>query len=207
MIRTAQAQCCGANSRRSTGPADLQKAGVLFQQVSSRQFPFTPNTLTPDKNHESLLRLARAIRALEQAGFALDAPLGKVQYSDKNGSRIPIHGGGSYEGISNIVSFSANSPTLEPYASPERIKGSRFLTKEGYLVNYGTSFIMALEFTDKGPRAQAFLTYSQSGDPSSPLFYDQTQLFSEKKWRRILFTDAEIKSDPNLKTSKIKNTK
>ncbi|HMY75900.1 MAG TPA: penicillin acylase family protein [Blastocatellia bacterium] len=81
------------------------------------------------------------------------------------------------------------------------------MTKEGYLINYGTSFIMALEFTANGPRAQAFLTYSQSGDPTSPQFSDQTQLFSEKKWRRVLYTEAEIKGDPNLKTVKVKSTK
>lgn len=187
---------------------EMQKAGALFQHdFNPADAVNTPHTLTPDKNHESLLKLARAVQVLTQAGFALDAPLGKVQYSDKNGGRIPIHGGGAYEGIANIVSFSPNSPTLEPFASPERVKGSRFLTKEGYLVNYGTSFIMALEFTTSGPRAQAFLTYSQSGDPASPHFHDQTQLFSQKKWRRILYTDAEIKSDPNLKTSKVSNIK
>ncbi|HMV86610.1 MAG TPA: acylase [Blastocatellia bacterium] len=188
--------------------ADTQKAGVLFQQdFNATNAVNTPHTMTPDKNNESLLKLARAVRTLEQAGFAVDAPLGNVQYSDKNGGRIPIHGGGAYEGIANIVSFSGNSPTLEPFASPERVKGSRFLTKEGYLINYGTSFIMALEFTANGPRAQAFLTYSQSGDPTSPQFSDQTQLFSEKKWRRVLYTEAEIKGDPNLKTVKVKSTK
>jgi acyl-homoserine-lactone acylase len=62
------------------------------------------------------------------------------------------------------------------------------------------SFVMALEYTARGPRAQALLTYSQSGDPASPLYYDQTELFSVKKWRRILYTEAEIKADPNLKT-------
>jgi acyl-homoserine lactone acylase PvdQ len=51
--------------------------------------------------------------------------------------------------------------------------------------------------------AQAFLTYSQSGDPASPLYHDQTPLFSAKKWRRILFTEAEIKADPNLNTLKV----
>ncbi len=187
---------------------DLQKADVLFQQgFNATDSVNTPHTMTPDKSNESLLKLAKAIGAMEQAGFALDAPLGKVQYSNKNGSRIPIHGGGAYEGIANIVSTSPNSPTLEPNPMPERVPGSRYLTKEGYLINYGTSFIMALEFTDKGPRAQAFLTYSQSGDPASPQFYDQTQLFSEKKWRRVLFTEAEIKSDANLKSVKVTNGK
>ena len=188
--------------------ADLQKVGVLFQkEFNAADSMNTPNTMTPDKNNESLLKLARAIRAIEQAGFAIDAPLGKVQYSDKNGGRIPIHGGGAYEGISNVVSYSPASPTLEPFTTPEKAKGSRYLGKDGYLINYGTSFIMALEYTAKGPRAQAFLTYSESGDPTSPQYYDQTELFSAKKWRKILFTEAEIKSDPNLKTTKVMNKK
>ena len=188
--------------------SDLQKAGVLFQQdFNAADAVNTPHTMTLDKNNESLLKLAKAIRVMEQGGFALDLPLGKVQYSNKNGARIPIHGGGAYEGIANVVSTSPASSTLEPNPLPERVPGSRFLTKEGYLINYGTSFIMAQEFTDKGPRAQAFLTYSQSGDPASPQSYDQTQLFSEKKWRRVLFTEAEIKSDANLKSVKVTNRK
>ncbi|HWQ34803.1 MAG TPA: penicillin acylase family protein [Blastocatellia bacterium] len=97
--------------------------------------------------------------------------------------------------------------TLEPHKIPERVKGSRFLGKDGYLINRGSSFVMALEYTAQGPRAQAFLTCSQLGDPTSPLFYDQTQLFSAKKWRRILFTEAEIKADPNLQTIRVTSGK
>lgn len=190
-------------------PADLQRQGALFAQAfNPADSVNTPHTMTPDQNHESLLKLARAVRLLTQQSIALDTPLGKVQYSTKNGGRIPMHGGeGAYDGIANFVNYAANGTTLEPEKQPVKVPGSRFLTKDGYPVNRGTSFIMALEYTANGPRAQAFLTYSQSGDPASPLFYDQTQLFSEKKWRRILFTEAEIKSDPNLKTIKIKNTK
>ena len=106
-----------------------------------------------------------------------------------------------------MVDFSPNTTTLEPFTSPERVKGSRTLMKDGYLINRGTSFIMALEFTAQGPRAQAFLTYSQSGDPASPEFHDQTSLFSGKKWRKILYTDADIKADPNLKTVKVASGK
>ena len=145
---------------------------------------------------------------MQQAGFAVDATLGKLQFSNRNGGRIPIHGGdGPYEGITNVVGFGANRTTLEPGMNPARVSGSRNLTKEGYPITVGTSFIMALEFTANGPRAQAFLTYSQSGDPASPLYYDQTELFSAKKWRKILFTEAEIKSDASLKTLKVSSAK
>jgi acyl-homoserine-lactone acylase len=192
-------------------PAELQRDGALFQSAFNPADPVnTPNTLAPDKAGEpqSLLRLARAAQALEQAGVAIDAPLGKAQYSDRNGRRIPIHGGeGAYEGITNFVNYASNGTTLEPDPAYERVKGSRFLTKDGYPVNRGSSFVMALEYTARGPRAQAFLTYSQSGDPASPLYYDQTELFSVKKWRRILYMEAEIKADPNLKTRTVTGVK
>lgn len=191
--------------------AELLRKGALFAADFNPADPVsTPHTLAAeqDGNRQSLLRLARAVKLLEQAGLAIDAPLGKVQYSDRNGGRIPIHGGeGAYEGIANFVNYAPNTTTLEPHKIPERVKGSRFLGKDGYLINRGSSFVMALEYTTQGPRAQAFLTYSQSGDPSSPLFYDQTQLFSEKKWRRILFTEADIKADPNLKTIRVTSGK
>jgi acyl-homoserine-lactone acylase len=77
----------------------------------------------------------------------------------------------------------------------EKIEGSRYLTTDGYPVNSGSSFVMALEYTDEGPRAQAFLTYSQSGDPESVHFSDQTELFSKKAWRPIAFAEAEVAAD------------
>src|SRR5262249_18090807 len=192
-------------------PAELQKDGALFQHAFDSADPVnTPHTLTPDKPGEpqSLLKLARAAQLLTQGGIALDTPLGKTQYSDRGGRRIPIHGGeGAYDGITNFVNYASNGTTLEPDPTYERVKGSRFLTKDGYPVNRGSSFVMALEYTARGPRALAFLTYSQSGDAASPLYYDQTELFPAKKWRRILFTEAEIKADPNLKTQTVTNAK
>jgi acyl-homoserine-lactone acylase len=188
-------------------PADLQRAGSLFKTDFSPENPIgTPFDLADPKDgkDQALINLGKAVLVLKAANISLDTPLGKVQYSDKNGGRIPIHGGeGSYEGVANFVNYAPNTTTLEPQTMPQRVKGSRFLTSQGYPVNRGSSFVMALEYTPKGPRAKAVLTYSQSGDPSSKLFYDQTELFSAKNWRSILFTTAEINSDPNLKVIKI----
>jgi acyl-homoserine-lactone acylase len=192
-------------------PAELQKEGALFQRAFNPADPVgTPNTLAPDNPGEpqSLLKLARAARLLVEAGVELDTPLGKVQYGDRNGIRFPIHGGDDvFEGIANVVNYAPNGTTLEPGSSYEKVKGSRFLTKDGYPINRGSSFVMAVEYTAQGPRAQAFLTYSQSGDPVSPRYSDQTELFSAKKWRRVLYTDAEIKTDPNLKTHTVTSAK
>jgi len=74
------------------------------------------------------------------------------------------------------------------------------LRGEGYRINYGTSFVMTVDFTGTEPAAWALLVYGQTGDRLSPLFDVQTQEFSDKQWRQVAFTDAEIEDDPNLET-------
>ena len=122
-------------------------------------------------------------------------PLGTVRFTEKNGRRIPIHGSiGGPEGVTKFAEYCPNNTTLEPSPASES-KPVRYLMTTGYPVTGGRSFIMVLEFTDAGPRAQAFLIYSESGDPASPLFAGQTELFSAKKWRPVLFTEEQVKSD------------
>ena len=176
----------------------LRRAGALFAEAFDRADPVgTPRGLA--SGDEALVRLGQAVQVLEREGIALDTPLGELQHTMKAGRRIPIHGGqGGYEGVANYVRLGPNQTTLEPEALPARIQGSRFLTATGYPVTSGTSFIMVLEYTDAGPQAQAFLTYSQSGDSSSPHFSDQTERFSAKQWRPIRFEHNEILADPEL---------
>jgi acyl-homoserine-lactone acylase len=185
----------------------LVRAGALFKNDFNPADPVsTPNGLADAKagTDTALVNLGRAVRLLAGQRIALDTPLGKLQFSDRGRSRIPIHGGdGSFEGITNFVNYAPNSTTLEPFGNPEKVSGSRLLTREGYLINRGSSFVMALEFTESVPRALAILTYSQSGDPTSPHYYDQTELFAMKRWRRVLFTEKDIASDPQLKVAKV----
>jgi acyl-homoserine-lactone acylase len=188
-------------------PGDLSDEGRLFAVGFDPADPVgTPHTLVSGSGTESVLgKLARAVQILERAGFALDVPLGELQHSNKNGERIPVQGGlGGWEGVTNVIGYAGNGTTLEP--GPElapRIEGSRYLRADGYPINRGTSFVMALEFTDDGPRALALLTYSESGDPESPHFTDQTRLFSEKRWRPVLFRSADIESDAQLRTYEV----
>jgi acyl-homoserine-lactone acylase len=137
--------------------------------------------------------------------LALDTPLGQVQFAQRGGRRIPVHGGlGDEEGIANFVRSGANTTTLEPDAPvAPLVQGSRYLTRDGYPVTNGSSFVMVVGFTDAGPRARAILTYGESGDPQSPHFSDQTELFSRKAWRDILFSEKEIAADKGLQTKVI----
>ncbi|HEX8856796.1 MAG TPA: penicillin acylase family protein, partial [Thermoleophilaceae bacterium] len=66
---------------------------------------------------------------------------------------------------------------------------------------FGSSFIMAVELTSQGPRARTILTHSQSANPASPHYRDQTVLFASRHWVTERFTEAEINADPHLQTT------
>ena len=175
---------------------DLAGKGALFAVDYDPKDPVnTPRGLAAGEL--ALENLAKAVRILEGRGLALDVALGELQYApSKLPKRIAIHGGhGGYEGLLNMQQGGQNDTTLEPLELAPRVEGSRFLTEAGYPVVHGSSYLMALEYTDDGPRAEAFLTYSQSGDPSSEHFTDQTELFSSKQWRPILFDQDSIAAD------------
>jgi acyl-homoserine-lactone acylase len=56
---------------------------------------------------------------------------------------------------------------------------------------------MSAGFDSRGrPSGQSVLSYSQSENPDSPFYADQTRLFSQEKWLPMRFTEASIKADP-----------
>jgi acyl-homoserine-lactone acylase len=65
----------------------------------------------------------------------------------------------------------------------------------------GSSFIMAVELTPRGPDTRTILTYSESANPDSPHHADQTVLYSRKQWVTERFTQAQINADPHLQTT------
>jgi len=142
----------------------------------------------------ALEKLAQAIENMNTAGLALDSTLGDAQFAYRGGEKIAIHGGGGAEGVANIIG-QRNYDTLAAQVRGNKIKGSKYLTDKGYAITYGTSFLLSLSFTDDGPVAEAFLTYSESGDPSSEHYSDQTKLFSKKQWRPALYKKDDIKKD------------
>ncbi|NJA07166.1 acylase [Methylococcaceae bacterium WWC4] len=163
----------------------------------------TPDGLAPAPKHgpdPALLALGKAVQTLRQAGIALDAKLGDLQFSQKNAAKIPVHGGQGQEGILNMAAYSGSNDTLLPGTQRGKVLNpATGLTDQGYVVNYGTSFLLAVELTPQGPHGQAVLAFSQSTDPKSPHFADQTELFSKKGWRPCLFRDADIEADPSLR--------
>lgn len=183
------------------GAAALQNAGTLFATAFSPSQPMeTPNTLVPApaSGPDPLLdKLAEAVLRLGDANIAVDAPLGQVQFSPRGGTRTPLHGGIAVDGTMNVVSYRILMSTLdETTPRGPLLDAQTGLTPDGYVVNYGTSFVMAMRYTDSGVEARALLTYGESGDPTSSHFNDQLQLFSQKQWRPILFSLQELAGAP-----------
>ncbi|MCY1023111.1 penicillin acylase family protein [Pyxidicoccus sp. MSG2] len=174
---------------------DLDSAGgLLWRQFISRivpvtggpyLVPFLPtdpvntprglNTLHP----QVVQALGGAVQVMQARGLPLDVTLGAVQRVHRNEARIPYHGCGDPEGCFNAM-------------------GGRLLPDYTYVPFLGTSFVMAVSFTDTGPVGRSVLAYSQSSSPASPYFADQTWLFSRKQWVDMRFTEADIASDPEL---------
>lgn len=58
----------------------------------------------------------------------------------------------------------------------------------------GNSFVAVVEFTPQGPLARAVSTGGESGDPASPHFSDQAQLYADGNLRAVHFDAADVKA-------------
>ncbi|MCW3815899.1 acylase [Micromonospora sp. DR5-3] len=127
--------------------------------------------------------LADAVQLLD--GIPLNARLGDIQTEPRGADRIPIHGGWPEAGVFNMT-INVVQPGV------------------GYpKVLHGTSFLMAVELGPNGPSGRQILTYSQSANPNSPWYADQTRLYSGKGFDTIKFTERQLKADPNLVTYRV----
>ena len=181
---------------------ELREAGALWAEPFDPERPVeTPGGLAapPGDGTDPVLQLlARAVQVLGVAGVPVDATLGDVQFALRNGTKVPIHGGNSFDGTTNVVGFSGAS-ILDPAVQDlERqfIAPTSSLVRvgenTGYLIANGTSFLMALAFTDDGPEARVFLNYSNTEDRTDPAYVEATERFSAKDWRTVAWTGDQI---------------
>ncbi len=115
-----------------------------------------------------------ALRMLKAAHLPYDVPLGAVQYVTLNGTNISLPGGpadplGEFNGI-------------DQFGPP------------GSIPLYGSSYIQIVTWKsgDPCPQAATVLTYSESANPASPHYADQTELFSHRGWVYPYFCPAQV---------------
>ncbi|GAA1369337.1 penicillin acylase family protein [Streptomyces beijiangensis] len=161
----------------SATPADLWK--VPFDPADPVRTPNTLNTAAP----AFAKALTDAVSELRAAGIALDSPLGEHQFVVRNGQRIPVPGGTESLGIWN------------------KVEGVWDAAAGGYAeVSTGSSYIQAVGWDgSRCPVARTLLTYSQSSNPNSSHFSDQTELFSGSRWVTERFCEKDILTSPKLR--------
>lgn len=151
-----------------------------FQLSNPVTTPFGLNT----KDSTVRVALGDAIRLLNRLGIPLNATLGSVQFVSYHGTQIPIPGGpGDPDGIYNAI-----------YARP------------GPAPTTGSSFIQVVTWNNTScPVGVTILTYSESSNPTSAHFADQTMLFSHKRFLPDRFCQSQIMSDPRLKVTRVRS--
>ncbi len=124
------------------------------------------------------------MKSLEDAGLPLDATMRQAQFFPDKGKRIPIPGcdSGCYVAIYGSV-----NPAGDSAAQGVPVRYGQVLE--------GSSTVMQVELTQKGPRGATILTYSESENPRSPHHADQTRLYSKRKWIPLTFTAKQIRGD------------
>jgi acyl-homoserine-lactone acylase len=114
-----------------------------------------------------------ALASLTAAHLPYDVALGTVQYVVRNGKQIPLPGGpddplGEFNGIDQ------NQPGTDP--------------------SIGSSYIQDVTWSTGNPCPEpaTLLTYSESDNPDSPYYADQTELFSHSQWVTAYFCPAQV---------------
>ena len=163
-----------ANVPTGTASSAQNYAGFWVTPFDANDPVNTPSGLNV-LNPQVETSLADTISDLQGAGFELDATLRESQFVRRGDEIIPIHGGHGEYGMYNDI-----QPTWNP--------------DEGYSdITAGGSFIQVVSFDDdECPDARTILTYSQSTNPDSEHFADQTRLYSQGGWVEAQFCEEEI---------------
>ncbi len=200
----------GTMNLMSAGAPLFREFAFQFRTAPQWEVPFNPESpvTTPSglaDTETTYQHLARAMLNMQAAGIAMDATLGEVQFVERStvaglpsGVKLPWGGAHNIEGGFNVFDTRINDPTLLPRHSYAPLNSSTRLSADagGYHINYGSSWMIVMNFTDAGPEGRGILTYSQSSNRTSDHFLDQTQLYSSQpQLRPMLFTNEDIEAN------------
>lgn len=166
--------------QRAAGVPNLWK--VPFNPADPVHTPNTLNTANPLVQKA----LTDTIAEFRTAGIDPAAPLGQNHYVLRNGKAIGIHGGQGVQGVLNVI-----TPVWDPARGDTEVV-------------HGSSHIQVVSFTgSRCPDAATLLTYSQSENPNSRHYTDQTELFSAGRWVRSRFCERDIVTSPQLQVVRL----
>jgi acyl-homoserine-lactone acylase len=153
------------------------QAGFWVHPWTAGEPVYTPNTLNTSLQ-ASREALATAVSSMEARGIPLDAAMGEVQ-------RAPQAGAAPLPGCSDGGECFAAIGGIFPAPSSKQTE-----------VTGGTSIVMFTELQNgREPLTKALLAYSQSEDPTSPYYEDQTKRLSKNEWITLPWTPASVAED------------
>lgn len=188
---------------------------VGFDPMNPVTTPSTPSATNKGTASDVMLQaLAVGLNALDSVGINYNVALGSVQFYQPSGgvppggtpealgASFPWPGGdGGIDGTFNavgVVTSDVAEDTVFPRIAPTTLPNTAGLSDqsgEGWSMARGTSWHFGLEFTDQGPQAYGLVSYSESSDPASPYFNDQSERFSNENYRPLLFTESDIQAN------------
>lgn len=145
----------------------------------------TPNTLDTGDT-EIRKALTDAVAELTAAKIPLDAPYGDNHYVVRNGKKIPLGGGAAGRGV-----YDSLGGPWDPAAGHTEF-------------THGGTYLHVVAFNGTGcPDTTTLLTYSQSADPTSAHYSDQTELYSRKQWVTERYCEKDILASPSLEVVRV----
>jgi acyl-homoserine-lactone acylase len=191
----AEPEACGVLASWD-GRSDKDSVGTHLFEAFVERLPAQGAWLTPfdagdplntprdlnTTNPQVRQAMTDAIDAVREAGVAFDAPWGRLQVAGDRGAPPIALGGGTGDAVGNANALAS--------------RWARANTDRYRPITYGSSHIQAVSFRDGGRvDARTILTYGQAESPRSPWSRDQTRLFSQERWVRFPWTDAQVRRD------------
>lgn len=198
----AALDACAVLQAWNTAHTPTNQGVVLFDELYAAlgelndaswwSVPF--NAADPQETPRGTANLAAAMAQLETlvASPQFDDPIKRrartqdVQLLQRAEGVLAIPGGRStynnWAGVRTQVAPGSFIYTADP------------ATNEGA---FGNSYIQFVTWDSSGPVAEGILTYSQSSDPTSAHFSDQTRKYVAGEWVKLPYTDKQIKADAN----------
>jgi acyl-homoserine lactone acylase PvdQ len=148
---------------------------------------FERRMLDPQSTRPYVSALADALRLLEQRWGTTEVPWGRINRHQRplpgapvllDTLRSSLAVAGAHGELGSVFTF-ASGPVGQ--AAPRLGRG-------------GNSFVKIIAF---GPtlRAASILNYGQSGDPASPHFFDQGELYARRQFKPAWFSRAEVEGN------------